>query len=129
MSCETRYGLIIQLLGYDKCYAVEDPGYQKISRIYQAQNVCCKFVAMDENGINMEALEESGADVLHISPAHHFPTGLVTPVSRRYELLSWASRKDRCGRKGHLYQHIFQEPFLYDPYQLYGSSGEFDAAI
>lgn len=91
---EYLYGLIIQLLGYDKCYAVEDPGYQKISRIYQAQNVCCKFVAMDENGINMEALEESGADVLHISPAHHFPTGLVTPVSRRYELLSWASRKD-----------------------------------
>ena len=89
---EYLYGLIIQLLGYDKCYAVEDPGYQKISRIYQAQNVCCKFVAMD--GINMEALEESGADVLHISPAHHFPTGLVTPVSRRYELLSWASRKD-----------------------------------
>ena len=79
---EYLYGLIIQLLGYDKCYAVEDPGYQKISRIYQAQNVCCKFVAMDENGINMEALEESGADVLHISPAHHFPTGLVTPVSR-----------------------------------------------
>ncbi|RGH07886.1 PLP-dependent aminotransferase family protein [Clostridium sp. OM05-9] len=91
---EYLYGLIIQLLGYDKCYAVEDPGYQKISRIYQAQNVCCKFVAMDGNGINMEALEESGADVLHISPAHHFPTGLVTPVSRRYELLSWASRKD-----------------------------------
>jgi len=91
---EYLYGLIIQLLGYDKCYAVEDPGYQKISRIYQAQNVCCKFVAMDENGINMAALEESGADVLHISPAHHFPTGLVTPVSRRYELLSWASRKD-----------------------------------
>ena len=110
---------------------------------------------MDENGINMEALEESGADVLHISPAHHFPTGLVTPVSRRYELLSWASRKDNryiiedeydsefrlvgkpvptlesidVGEKGHLYQHIFQEPFLYDPYQLYGSSGEFDAAI
>ena len=91
---EYLYGLIIQLLGYDKCYAVEDPGYQKISRIYQAQNVCCKFVAMDGNGINMEALEESGADVLHISPAHHFPTGLVTPVSRRYELLSWAARKD-----------------------------------
>ena len=91
---EYLYGLIIQLLGYDKCYAVEDPGYQKISRIYQAQNVCCKFVAMDGNGINMEALEESGADVLHISQAHHFPTGLVTPVSRRYELLSWASRKD-----------------------------------
>lgn len=46
---------------------------------------------MDKYGIDMEALNESGADVLHISPSHHFPTGLVTPVSRRYELLSWAA--------------------------------------
>ena len=44
----------------------------------------------------MEALEESKANVLHITPSHHFPTGLVTPISRRYELLSWASKsKDR----------------------------------
>lgn len=91
---EYLYGLIIQLFGYDRCYAVEDPGYQKISRIYEAQNVTCKFVAMDESGINIEALEQSGADILHISPAHHFPTGLVTPISRRYELLSWASRQE-----------------------------------
>ena len=27
-----------------------------------------------------------------ISPSHHFPTGLVTPVSRRLELLQWAQR-------------------------------------
>ena len=27
------------------------------------------------------------ADILHISPSHHFPTGLVTPLSRRQELL------------------------------------------
>lgn len=88
---EYLYGLIIQLLGRDRCYGVEDPGYQKISRIYQANHVACRHIAMDEKGIDMDALYESGADVLHISPSHHFPTGLVTPVSRRYELLSWAS--------------------------------------
>ncbi len=88
---EYLYGLIIQLLGHDRCYGVEDPGYPKISRIYQANQVKCRHIAMDKKGIDMEALYESGADVLHISPSHHFPTGLVTPVSRRYELLSWAS--------------------------------------
>ncbi len=88
---EYLYGLIIQLLGHDRCYGVEDPGYQKISRIYQANQITCRHIAMDKYGIDMEALNESRADVLHISPSHHFPTGLVTPVSRRYELLSWAS--------------------------------------
>ena len=36
---EYLYGLIIQLLGFDKIYGIEDPGYQKISRIYNANQV------------------------------------------------------------------------------------------
>ena len=47
---------------------------------------------MDEKGILVNELENSGADVVHISPSHHFPTGIVTPISRRYELLGWASK-------------------------------------
>ena len=30
--------------------------------------------------------------VLLVMPSHQFPTGIVTSVSRRYELLGWASR-------------------------------------
>lgn len=89
---EYLYGLIIQLLGHNRKYAVEDPGYQKISRIYQANQVQVLPIELDENGINVKLLERADADVLHISPSHHFPTGMVTPVSRRYELLSWASK-------------------------------------
>ena len=32
--------------------------------------------------------------MVHISPSHHFPTGIITPISRRYELLSWAAKSD-----------------------------------
>lgn len=49
---------------------------------------------MDKNGIRIEALEHFGTDIVHISPSHHFPTGIVMPVSRRYELLGWASKSD-----------------------------------
>ena len=88
---EYLYSLIIQLLGRDKKYAVEDPGYKKIAQIYRANNVDFDYITLDTHGVNTTALRESGAQVLHISPSHHFPTGIVTPVSRRYELLSWAS--------------------------------------
>lgn len=91
---EYLYSLLIQLLGFDKTYAVEDPGYQKIARIYEKHGVACCHVPLDHSGISMAALEDSGADVIHLSPSHHFPTGLVTPVSRRYELLGWASRSE-----------------------------------
>ena len=83
------YNLLIQLLGRDKLYAVEEPGYGKIRRIYAAGGVRSVSAAMDRFGVVPEGLGD--ARVLHISPSHHFPTGLVTPVSRRTELLNWAT--------------------------------------
>ena len=82
------YNLLIQLLGREKVYAVEEPGYGKIRKIYAAAGVATVSAPMDSRGVLPEALEQ--ADVLHFSPSHHFPTGLVTPVSRRMELLNWA---------------------------------------
>ena len=87
---EYLYSLIIQLLGRDKKYALEDPGYKKIAQIYKANNVSFDYIPLDAHGVSKAELEKSSADVLHISPSHHFPTGIVTPVSRRCELLSWA---------------------------------------
>lgn len=91
---EYLYGLLIQLLGFDKRYAVEDPGYNKIYRIYQKHNVACDLISMDSYGINVNELEQRKSDIIHISPSHHFPTGIVMPISRRYELLAWASKAD-----------------------------------
>ena len=83
------YNLLIQLLGRDKIYAVEEPGYGKIRALYAAGGVKCVSAAMDSWGVLPKSLEQ--AQVLHISPSHHFPTGLVTPVGRRMELLQWAA--------------------------------------
>lgn len=91
---EYLYGLLIQLLGRDKIFAVEDPGYRKISQIYASCDAACRFLPLDAEGVEMAALESSGAQILHTSPAHHFPTGIVTPISRRYELLGWAARRE-----------------------------------
>ena len=91
---EYLYGLLIQLLGFDKTYAVEEPGYDKISHIYESHHATCRYIPMDHAGIQVTALESSHVDVIHISPSHHFPTGIIMPVSRRYELLGWASKSD-----------------------------------
>ena len=85
------YNLLIQLLGRDKKYGVEEPGYGKIRKIYASGGVDCIGVPMDKQGVLPQALEN--AHVLHISPSHHFPTGIVTPIGRRQELLNWANEK------------------------------------
>ena len=83
------YNLLVQLLGRELCYGVEDPGYEKIIRVYEAGGARVLPIPMDEEGLRPDCLQD--ADVLHISPAHHFPTGAVMPVARRLALLDWAA--------------------------------------
>lgn len=87
------YNLLIQLLGREKCYGVEDPGYGKIWKIYRAGGARCVPVSMDRQGADPAAL--GPAQVLHITPSHHFPTGRVMPLDRRLELLRWAAESGR----------------------------------
>ena len=90
---EYLYQLLIQLLGPELGFAVEDPGYPKLRRIYRACSAAVCPVGLDEQGLRIPELVASGARVAHISPSHHYPTGIVTPIARRYELLGWAGRQ------------------------------------
>lgn len=91
---EYLYGLLIQLLGNEKVYGVENPGYRKLEKIYGSYGVPCAWISMDESGILVQELEEKKVDVVHITPSHQYPTGIVMPVSRRSELLRWAAEKE-----------------------------------
>ena len=90
---EYLYGLIVQLLGNDREYCIENPGYRKLSQIYSQYHINCRYADMDDSGITIEGLRRSGADIAHISPNHHFPTGITMPANRRYEVLAWANEK------------------------------------
>lgn len=92
---EYLYNLLVQLLGRDRVYAMETPGHSKIHKIYSVNDVQCCPVALDEKGLSATRLRQTAASVVHISPAHHYPTGIVMPVTRRQELLQWAAAGDR----------------------------------
>lgn len=91
---EHLYGLLVQLLGRKGAYAVEDPGYSKIRRVYEANEVSLCHIPLDGSGMREDALRQSGARIAHISPAHHFPTGIVMPIRRRQQLLAWAEEAE-----------------------------------
>jgi len=95
-GAEYFYNILIQLLGRENGFGLEDPGHQKIRRVYEANGVRICPVRLDENGVDMTALAASGATVLHISPSHQYPTGIVTPIGRRRQLMAWlGSAPDR----------------------------------
>ena len=91
---ENIYSILIQLLGHDRIYGVENPGYEKIGLTLDSNAVKCIRIDMDESGIKPELLEQNQVDIIHITPSHHFPTGITMPVKRRYELMNWAVRSD-----------------------------------
>ena len=105
------YNLLIQLLGRDKIYAVEEPGYDKIRKIYAAGGVTCVGAEMDEDGVVPEKLGKG--QVLHISPAHHFPTGLVTGMPRRQALLRWVREQE-----GYIIEDDYDSEFRFDAHPM-----------
>ncbi len=93
---EYLYGRLIQLLrevNPSITFAVEDPGSPRIREIYQSNFAKFEAIELDGQGINIEALEQSEANIVHITPGNHYPLGIVTPVFRRVELLKWVNRE------------------------------------
>lgn len=83
-------GLLVQLLGREAPYGVEDPGYLKIARILTSNGCQVSPIPLDEQGLDLNALSDSGAQVVHVTPSHHFPLGTVMSPARRRALLHWA---------------------------------------
>lgn len=90
---EYLYSLLIQLLGQNLKYGVENPGYHKTARIYRSMGVEYDYVEIGKEGPSAEELEAKNINVMHCSPSHHYPTGIVMPISKRYELLGWVTRE------------------------------------
>ena len=90
-GAQSLYGLLVQLLGRDLVYGVEDPGYPRLARIYRVER-CGGAADRPRRGRDrsLEVLERAGIDVLHCTPSHQFPTGITVPVSRRRALVEWA---------------------------------------
>ena len=94
-GAEHLYGVVLQLLGRDKIYAVENPGYGNISYTYRLYGAECVYLPVNADGVNLKAVESSGAFAVHISPSHQFPTGAVTPAFARAKLINWAKSGDK----------------------------------
>ena len=65
--------LLIQLLGKELKYSVENPGYHKIAKIYRSMGACYEYIEIEEDGPKVEELEEKEINVIHCSPSHHYP--------------------------------------------------------
>lgn len=94
-GAEYLYNLIAGLLGGNRTFALEDPSYEKIRKVYKNANVHYELLPLGHDGIESSALKKTKADVLHISPFRSYPTGITASASKRHEYIRWADSGNR----------------------------------
>jgi GntR family transcriptional regulator/MocR family aminotransferase len=71
--------------------AVENPGYYAVRKLFQEAGAKLKPIDVDEDGINVEALEalcqRTKVSVVYVTPHHQFPTTITMKAGRRIKLL------------------------------------------
>lgn len=105
-GAEYLYGLIVQLLGRGRVFALEDPSYDKIRRVYQAHGVTCEMLRLGSDGIRSDELARAKATVLHVTPFHSFPSLVTASAGKRREYLRWAKE-----RGGYIVEDDFDSEF------------------
>ena len=106
---EYFYALLAQFLGRGQRFAIEDPCHRTLAQVYSRSGAEVVPVPMDESGIRVAELEESGAQIVHVSPSHQYPTGTVMPITRRQALLAWMG----CGEERFLIEDDYDSEFRF----------------
>jgi GntR family transcriptional regulator/MocR family aminotransferase len=89
--------------------AVEDPGWAQHRLIARGAGLEPVGIAVDELGLDVSELSASGCEVVVVTPAHQFPTGVVLASERRAALLEWAEDTD-----GLIVEDDYDSEFRYD---------------
>ena len=81
---------LVALIGRDRLFAVEDPGYSRVRRILVASGARIAPTPLDDGAIDVRQLYVSGAGAAYVTPSHQFPTGEEMTLTQREALLRWA---------------------------------------
>ena len=61
---EFLFQILIQILDQDSAFGIEDPGYENCI-CYLTNRARCVSLPIDEHGVQMDALNNAGVDVMH----------------------------------------------------------------
>jgi len=105
-------GLVAQVLKTRGIHemAVEDPGSLGSRQHLQNWGLHTPPIPVDEGGLRVDLLRESGARVVMATPAHHFPTGVVLDGERRRELIQWAAEGGLIMEDDYDAEHRYDRP-------------------
>jgi len=81
---------LVALIGRERLFAVEDPGYSRVRRILTASGARIAPTPLSCGAIDVSMLYQCGAGAAYVTPSHQFPTGVEMDAAQREALLRWA---------------------------------------
>ncbi|MBQ5153500.1 MocR-like pyridoxine biosynthesis transcription factor PdxR [Macrococcoides caseolyticum] len=90
-STEQLFTLLTKILG-NSSYILENPGYPLIRKVLQSEHKHYQYIDVDEEGLVASSLPEN-VEIVHVTPSHQFPTGVLLSAKRRTELINWSKQK------------------------------------
>ena len=108
-GAEHLYSAVVRMFGNEKIYGLEDPSYQQIQMVYEGMGAKCEMLKMGKEGILSTELEQTQADILHVTPFHSYPSGVTATVRKRQEYLEWTKRRVCVSDEKNIWQRIIIE--------------------
>ncbi|MFC4323107.1 MocR-like pyridoxine biosynthesis transcription factor PdxR [Litchfieldia salsa] len=105
---QSLIGLLCLIIGKENIFALENPGYHRTRIVLEDLGAKTVAIPLDEDGITIQELRISGANVVYVTPSHQFPNGMIMPISRRMELLKWAEEN-----KGYIIEDDYDGEYRY----------------
>jgi len=68
-------------------FGMESPGYHLAWRVFEEYGYGIEMIPVGTQGLDVEALQSSAAQIVYITPSHQYPTGVSMPVSQRLKLI------------------------------------------
>jgi len=88
---------------------LEDPGWHPHRLIVEQAGLEVAPIPVDDEGIQVDALDRAALSAVLVTPAHQFPTGVVLSRERRAALIEWAEAGE-----GLIVEDDFDAEYRYD---------------
>lgn len=94
--------------GKEISVAFEEPGFYTTRNIFQKSCYRIEPIPVTKQGIDLDELQKSKANLVYVTPSRQMPTGYVMPMENRKKLLAWAE-----DREAYIFEDDYDSEFRY----------------
>ncbi|MDL4841234.1 MocR-like pyridoxine biosynthesis transcription factor PdxR [Aquibacillus rhizosphaerae] len=88
--------------------AIENPGYKGAKDVFLNHGLDVEPIRVEADGISVNELKKSKNKIVYITPSHQYPTGVITSITKRRQLLKWAIETE-----GYILEDDYDSEFRY----------------